>query len=64
MNNLRRFCAVLILAMALASAARAEGPINCPGITQQPTEQTSTSETEYGVVDVLTGLFVTALSVV
>jgi hypothetical protein len=43
MNNLRRFCAVLILATALASVARAEGPINCPGIVQQPPQVQSST---------------------
>jgi hypothetical protein len=46
MRNLRRFCAVLILATALASAAHAEGPINCPGIVQQPLQgQSMTADT-------------------
>jgi hypothetical protein len=46
MKSLRRIFTVLILAMALASAARAEGPVNCPGIVQQPQQgQSMTAET-------------------
>jgi hypothetical protein len=46
MRNLRRFCTMLILVMALASAALADGPVNCPGIIQQPLQgQSMTAET-------------------
>ena len=46
MRKLRRFFAMLILATALVSAVRAEGPINCPGIVQQPAQgQSMTADT-------------------
>ncbi len=65
MKNLRRLCAGLILTLALAAPTLA-GQMDCPGITQEPpqSEQTLTSETDYGVVDVLANILVTALSAV
>jgi hypothetical protein len=53
MNNLRRFCTMLILTMALASAVHAEGPVNCPGVTQTPPQPTAAGEIQYDITDTL-----------
>ncbi len=63
MKNLRQLCAALILTLALAAPVFA-GQIECPGITQEPTEQASTSDTEYGMTDVILSVLETVLSVV
>jgi hypothetical protein len=54
MMNLRRFCAVLILAMALTSAVRADGPVNCPGIVQQPPQLQSSTVDKASELDTVT----------
>lgn len=43
MNNLRRFCAGLILTLALTTAAFA-GQVECPGVVQPPPQATVEGE--------------------
>jgi hypothetical protein len=68
MRNLRRIFAVLILATALASAALADGPVNCPGIVQQPLQgQSMTADTSRepdGVTSILLFFVNTLVSLV
>lgn len=48
MNNLRQFCAGLILTLALTTTAFA-GQIECPGVVQPPPQATVEGEIPNGV---------------
>lgn len=70
MRNLRPFFAGFVLTLALTTTAFA-GQIECPGVTQTPPqEQTSTSdagatsETEYGVSEIVVDIIEAVLSLV
>jgi hypothetical protein len=69
MNNLRQFCAGLILTLALTTAAFA-GQIECPGVVQPPPQATVEGEIPNGatvafspptVTDLLLSLIVSVL---
>lgn len=44
MNNLRQLCGAFVLIFVLATAALADGPVNCPGILQPPPQATVEGE--------------------
>jgi hypothetical protein len=69
MNNLRKFCAGLILTLALTVSAFA-GHIECPGVVEPPqataTEETVTGEMPNGIesTDTVTELVVSLLTTI